>query len=1593
MLERTAASIEPCSSSLQRVLPSATVCVRTRRKLHTSFWRHGAADLELVTACQALVRHSSAESHKHGSMIFPNTGLDPAATISQGALLDFLYPNGAASLLRRPSYVLPIRLDTGTVYRNPMPRLFTSAVPRMLHPPSDSPNTADTAAATAASSIADFGAGTEVDNEEELAKDSGDELKAPGDQLASDRAKDEEDPEIELLRDKILDLKDAGAYDKVYELYHSLEPRLKERLAPVAIDALSVSEGRRVDVERMYEILDGFPPHLWTEHVVQTVIESQLDYRRINEAFAAFQTSLKHHGLPWGLDHLAAYAFRKTQWRLLLKVLHCYRYFTRDPEFLQLDPGYRPDKKWSPRLLDILEEEDDREVLASFEKHDLETDADLTSAPPGMPASDPAQPQDAMPTAAEVADPSQTQHTEELRSRDADSALQPESNDLETSRISPEPTPDLASESTPSFDSLEQTEPAHHEPEADVTLPEQVQVGPMSSTQQHPEPAMVEEARTLSYRYPLLAAVENMGHRLHMLYEFLNSKQKPSMQPGKSTPLVDNFLRHVLRTSMDLVDVDAAVFILHRSHDPHLYERYIPIVIDQGRNRIARQLYRKYRVSNPTARTPGFLLEAMPDVFLPHDTLGMEQLLEDWYRTYGRLNKRAYRLFIHFYAGQGNSKIVERLAKEYETHYGVGLRQDPNYLSTLMRAHAIRGDPVATHQVMAEAAEKYGLEPEIKHWNLILQAHSKSGDYGATIRLFTQICDELEPDPETFSIMMSMAALRGDLQFTLDLFQLSRRYNIQPTMQMLRSLVVAYCANDRVLDAEKICYSVTKKREASGDYATLWNTVIQYRSRRRDLVGVNKAAEAMTVAGIAYNQETYQSLLIALVRTRQLNRAWALLQVARQEGAIDPSPTFYLPLMKGYLAVGQPQRAIDLHAQLESMGYPASTMRMLMLIDTMGRWQQLRYQDRLGADGAFYLRSMLRHFHRVFQEDDQPSTEKITTIISLFSTVSFFLIQMGQFHMVDKLIGTFQARFPQHATLETLPLRFLHQSLLADYLQKRYDRAKETWNVILHRSSWRYQPAGAYLTAQPANQEAIDGGNDMNSIPPLPVLYAQRFRLADPLKTMQRMYLELGDADAMIELVDNVRRLGFDLTNKNWNYHVQALARLKRLQDAFNVCETVLMPQWTGWHQVRMRSMHHSKPPLEARRIGLNPRRPRPLSFTLLILAKEYLELEEAMLWSQEAAYEFEQIEDKCPKTVFAVKTMLRTGSELEREIFAGIRRTRGIRDKIPYPGFEVEQKREELDDEASVTGEAGMVEREQEEDEEPVEEADEGEEDSLDTHEDEAYAILPREWSEKVQRKGPTALEELWDEFLKKREERLRQVTDTWVGGRMVRPWQRVVLARRHGPGGQWYIRHLGKSLLKRRDHDDEPDKGGERWRGRAYDHQDPNKSYFYEVNFPPRPEEDPEAVTPSFMRRFAEEQRHPGGSGDTSAGSSQDGNEEERRLNDLLAAKMRLSPSSHPRNPSVKTFVPTDDGDLRFHDPTGGDRLASVKARIDSEAAGKATKEKPSDSDWNWPSDPNFEYKLKEKKTLSGEDFTRLLRAGADEDGGKKGGKGKKT
>ncbi|KAK4177007.1 hypothetical protein QBC36DRAFT_328034 [Triangularia setosa] len=749
--------------------------------------------------------------------------------------------------------------------------------------------------------------------------------------------------------------------------------------------------------------------------------------------------------------------------------------------------------------------------------------------------------------------------------------------------------------------------------------------------------------------YTQVSAISDLGPRVRNYFANLSRAQ---LKSSKEYWPLRGLFRHIARNSLNLFQSADADLIVDHSADPTSYESYIVQLAEQGRLKEAEHQYMKYRsLSDPRPRA--VVLHAIVPAYYPDHVQGMERLREDWYRGYPHPDEAAYKKFLTYYAKRGDIASLMNMTKELEKYYDPDIQKDPMFVRTLMHAHAVRGDSESVRQVMEDAAETSGHEPGRMEQNILLKAYYQEGDYDAALDLFSRMWEMNNVDQYALTTVMKNAGWRGDLSFVLELFAMAKERHIPFSLTMMTCLVEAYCKNDRYSEAENLAIDITKEKKLEGDCVHMWNLLIRYNARRRDLTAVNRLLTAMSQRNITYNQDTYSGLLLTLLYCRQAHHAMHLLQVARTTSGFEPSAHHYTLLIAAFMYTKEPLMAMKILKMMKNMNFPQSAKLMATAISALSRYEDIPPAMRHENDARGYLRTALNYFYQVLESERKGSPDGRRDMINVYSKMTFVLTQMRRFTSIKDIIALHNARWPLQASLETVPLKLLNDIMLADFHEGNFDRVRETWNIIFDRTVRR----GMSVMAQAGPLTKEDQR----------VMVAQKYRLCDPLKTMQRLYLESEDPDGLIKLIETARSKGFELDSKNWNYYVQALARLKRWRLAFLICEEKLMAQWLGWQTDRAANMEMWKLPAEVRRLASDPKRPRPIAHTLFILAKEYMDLEKITPWSNDALREFRSIQKSAPRVIQAIKNIA-AGHPLEKEIFGDDDGYRSRLKHIPPP-------------------------------------------------------------------------------------------------------------------------------------------------------------------------------------------------------------------------------------------------------------------------------------------------------------------------------------
>ncbi|KAH8681128.1 hypothetical protein BX600DRAFT_445809 [Xylariales sp. PMI_506] len=751
----------------------------------------------------------------------------------------------------------------------------------------------------------------------------------------------------------------------------------------------------------------------------------------------------------------------------------------------------------------------------------------------------------------------------------------------------------------------------------------------------------------------LVAAVPGLTEKTFEISSLLN---KPT-----PTPLEENeeLVKVLVRRALVFCTNKQVLPLLRITNDTVAYREFICDYSMGSRRGLIPAVYHAYR------ELPGFtpsvaVLHRVFDAYSttpgPPQIAAVEKIWQDWVEFHGTPTRRAFHRFLGFYAAHGEVEKVYSLWEDMTKAHIKGADScSPHDFSHLLQVHSVRSELAQTQQIFNDMTSSLGVTPDRVCWNILLNAHSKVGDLEGATLTFDQLSESVGADHYSYAILMQMAADRGELEFTIELYRRARREGVQTNDKaILGSLITAYCENDQFQEAEDICVRAANKGRLE---TRLWNTILHAYALRRDLSSVNRVLQVMTELKVPYDSFTYQQLLLALSLCRQVHHALDLLTVAVKEKNVELTTEHFQTVIGACIKTGEPDLALRIHKLMQKCGFRSSADSIVQLATAFNQFRLRSHTGTRAPSREILLGSALRKFYKAYgvldattasngsrMEHNQGRDSSVSPQALLrrdkhsfrFSRMIYLFAQIKDFMRTQELVRLY--RYVMHGDANStapLPIQMLNSLLWADLAEKKLDSVRETWELMFSMAK-----EGA-LSA-----EWAEGSQRAQK-----VTARYRYVLSEGINIMQTVLQEQGNVEGLQELIEGVRQAGFELNSRNWNLHIQALVHLRAYEAAFAICEQWLMPNWTGWQNVRQHENMKNNLPLDLRRRGLNARHLRPTSDTLYHLVKSYAELDKLAPWSAEAHKVLGSIQGRFPRCHKAIMTMSRSHSRREKQI------------------------------------------------------------------------------------------------------------------------------------------------------------------------------------------------------------------------------------------------------------------------------------------------------------------------------------------------------
>lgn len=656
-----------------------------------------------------------------------------------------------------------------------------------------------------------------------------------------------------------------------------------------------------------------------------------------------------------------------------------------------------------------------------------------------------------------------------------------------------------------------------------------------------------------------------------------------------------------------------ATAILNIFNDHQLYEDYLLRVLNcwHGKSELRSnltwlsELYRTYR-KLPDAHPPIALLQHMFELHYPYGTATLEEIYKDWHRAWGDLDQWGYEKFLKYYAGVGDVQAVQQLWGRYVSKYPRVLKKPRAFRST-MNAYAQIGDVTKAEEELRLMTDHHGVKPDLDIWNTLLKCYMRAQDYNRAVACFGEICKMYLPDSFTYAHIMAMSAKKGDLEATLGFFNQSQKNRVPVSKEMAMALVMAYCRNDRLMEAERISMELAERNATS---TAIWNQLIHFNGMQGRLSKCYELLQAMKSFDLAWDHQTHEFLLQALVKVDQVQPAYRLLRTAYKEKLFPVGPEHFAVVMAGAVRIGDLGLVEILASHLLKAGQSMNFNAKVALAEASFKKKPSSSRTRqLGKEFVVHLRSLFirnasggeAHGVSTLPSDIRhlkKQTKSIGRAIKL-------LVELRDFTTAEEVIRLYSGMFPKYRGSEPFPPEVISALMLGYFKDRKFrqvhDMWNQTWKRVLARARHR-QATGIY-----------------------PV---HEYDVSRPITILAKTLREENSGKELLEVVQQVTSAGFKLTRSNWNLVIRYLAEMGQWEPAMRWCETMLMPRWRGWSP--------GKRSLQERRNMRNTRVLQASNAAVLSLQQQWLKLRKLAAWSASVSAKLREIERQYPRLHYA---------------------------------------------------------------------------------------------------------------------------------------------------------------------------------------------------------------------------------------------------------------------------------------------------------------------------------------------------------------------
>ena len=661
----------------------------------------------------------------------------------------------------------------------------------------------------------------------------------------------------------------------------------------------------------------------------------------------------------------------------------------------------------------------------------------------------------------------------------------------------------------------------------------------------------------------------------------------------------------------------------------------------------ALDLYRDLRKESTFLPSSDLLSTVTGKLLADESDTGMVMIIEDWRLYHQKLPPNIAIEVAKVFAHLGHLEPLQNLFQDFCSTYGKPTNKVWYHL--LLSVHQRRADPEGVVRAFNDLRENSPFIPSVQSYNFVIGTFCRIGDVDGALGWMNKLLkSKRRPDYQTYSLLMSLSAKRGDMEAVLDLYLRSKKDGVKPSIKMIDSLVLAHIKDEKLAKAEQLVREALQM-DVQGSRTFMWTILLNAYALRKDIAKVSGLHKEMQASGVVSDSMTYAALMTSLTVAKLPQEAHKILNKVMPRTQIRRTPIHYAIVMGGYLTTKNYGRVFNVYKQMLTcnLSPTMSTQNMLLRAaasvdmasqgpeDPEIQTELVRAQQTLEHTISNLDPSELAAFEpRKFVG---PNLLNEAFISTYYEYLIFLYGKDGAFghvaELYDRYLSTF-ARFNSGDAKASPPLGLLSALMVAHIRADDHEGVERCWNLALSKSEKLACRANA-VTSEPGW-----------------VLPSRRLIMNVPLRHYITSLSKQGRIDDLISIIEQLKFSGFVLNGPNWNFYIEHLARSPQPGHqllAFEHCERELIPNWPGWDALGNPEWAYKKYRTKVQGAWLLQNRSVPAYVTLVTLAASYLEARKGT--HPTPSRQYEQV---APKTVDAILKMPKMADRFQISLLRG---------------------------------------------------------------------------------------------------------------------------------------------------------------------------------------------------------------------------------------------------------------------------------------------------------------------------------------------------